>query len=84
MQQATGLAATSSPATGQAAHASQTLPTNAGRVPVVAIGNAIVLCAKAVRGAGLLGVSEAGNAGEQPNWSAVPKECGFKIERPGG
>ena len=53
-------------------------------MPVVAIGNAIVLCAKAVRDAGLLGVDEAGNAGELPKWSAVPKECGFKIERPGG
>ena len=49
-----------------AAHASQTLPANAGTVPVVAIGNAIVLCAKAVRDAGLLGVDEAGNDREQP------------------
>ena len=81
---ARGLAATSTPATGQAAHASHTLPTNAGRVPVVGIGKVIMLCAKAVRNAGLLGVSEAGTTGEQPNWSAVPKECGFKIERPGG
>ena len=81
---ARGLAATSTPATGQAAHASHTLPTNAGRVPVVAIGKVIMLCAKAVRNAGLLGVEEVGNTGEQLEWSAVPKECGFKIERPGG
>ena len=50
----------------------------------MAVDNAIVLCAKAVRNAGLLGVNEAGNTGEQPKCSAVPKECGFKIERPGG
>ena len=50
----------------------------------MAIGNAIVLCAKAVCSAGLLGVNEVGNTGEQPKWSAAPKECGFKIERPGG
>ena len=48
----------------------------------MAIGNAIVQCAKAVRDAGLLGVEEAEDAGELPKWSAVPKECGFKITRP--
>ena len=41
-------------------------------------------CAKAVRDAGLLGVEEAGDAGELPKWNEVPKDCGFKIERPGG
>ena len=90
---AKGPAAASSSATGQAAHtprqsttthASQATSAHAGTMPVVAIGNAIVLCAKAVRDAGLLGVDEAGNAGELPKWSAVPKACGFKIERPGG
>ena len=50
----------------------------------MAIGNAIVQCAKAVRDAGLLGVEEAGDAGELPKWNEVPKDCGFKIERPGG
>ena len=29
-----------------------------------------------------MGVDEAGKAGELPKWSEVPKECGFKIERP--
>ena len=50
----------------------------------MAIGNAIVLCAKAVRNAGLLGVNEVGNTGEQPKWCTVPKECRFKVEKPGG
>ena len=50
----------------------------------MAIGTAIVLCAKAVGNAALLGVEEVGNTGEQPEWSALPKECGFKIEKPGG
>ena len=69
---ATGPAAAPSSATGQAArtqrqsasaHAAQALAAHAGTVPVVAIGNAIVQCAKAVRDAGLLGVDEAGDAG---------------------
>ena len=55
------------------ARASQAPAAHAGTVPVVAIGNAIVQCAKAVRGAGLLGVKEAGHAEEQPKLSAVPK-----------
>ena len=90
---ATGPAATPSPATGQAAraqrqsasaHAAQAPAAHAGTVPVVAIGNAIVQCAKAARDAGLLGVEEAGDAGELPKWNEVPKDCEFKIERPGG
>ena len=55
----------------------------AGTVPVVAIGNAIVQCAAAVRAAGLMQLAETGGAGELPAWTAVPKECGFKIARPG-
>ena len=60
----TGPAATPSSATGQAAraqrqsasaHAAQAPAAHAGTVPVVAIGNAIVQCAKAVRDAGLMG-----------------------------
>ena len=81
---ATGLAVTSSLGTGQAAHVSETFTTNVERVPVVAIANAIVLCAKAVRNAGLLGVNEVGNTGDQPKWCTVPKECRFKVEKPGG
>ena len=50
----------------------------------MAIGNAIVQCAKAVRDAGLMGVEEAADAGELPKWNEVPKDCGFKIQRPGG
>ena len=80
---ATGPAAALSSATGQAArteresasaHAAQALAAHAGTVPVVAIGNAIVQCAKAVRDAGLLGVEESGDAGELPKWNEVPKE----------
>ena len=47
----------------------------------MAIGNAIVQCAKAVRDAGLLGVEEAGDAGEMPKWNEVPKDCRFKLEQ---
>ena len=53
-------------------------------MPVVAIGNAIVQCAKSVRDAGLMGVEEAADAGELPKWNEVLKDCGFKIQRPGG
>ena len=90
---ATGLAAAPSSATGHAArtqrqsasaHAAQALAAHAGTVPVVAIGNAIVQCAKAVRDAGLKGVEEAADAGELPKWNEVLKDCGFKIQRPGG
>ena len=49
----------------------------------MAIGNAIVQCAKAVRDAGFLEVDEAEDAGALPKWSEVPKECGFKIAQPG-
>ena len=85
---ASGPAAAPSSATGQAARtqrqsasapASQAPATHAGMVPVVAIGNAIVQCAKAVRDAGLMGVEEAADAGELPKWNEVPKDCGFKI-----
>ena len=89
---ATGPAASPSSATGQAAraqrqsanaHAAQALAAHAGTVPVVAIGNAIVQCAKAVRDACLLGLKEAGDARELLNWNEVPKDCGFKIRRSG-
>ena len=50
----------------------------------MAIGNAIVQCAKAVRDAGLMAVEETADAGELPKWNEVPKDCGFKIQRPGG
>ena len=50
----------------------------------MAIGNAIVQCAKAVRDAGLMAVEETADAGELPKWNEVPKDCGFKFERPGG
>ena len=63
----------------RSAHASEAPPAHAGTVPVVAIGNAIVQCAQAVRNAGLLGVEEAGGAGDLPKWNEVPKDCGFKI-----
>ena len=90
--QATGHAETFLPATGQAAHtprpsdAAQAEPApfgRAGAVPVVAIGNAIVQCAAAVRDANLQEFDGTRGAGELPAWSAVPKECGFKITRPG-
>ena len=89
---AAGPPAAPSSATGQAAHtprqsasarASQGPLAHAGTVPVVAIGNAIVQCAKAVRDAGFLEVDEAEDAGALPKWSEVPKECGFKIAQPG-
>ena len=92
-QPASGPAASSSSGKGQAAHtprqsasarASQAPSAHAGTVPVVAIGNAIVQCAKAVCDAGFLGVDEAGDAGELPKWSDVPEDCGFKIQRIGG
>ena len=50
----------------------------------MAIGNAIVQCAKAVRDAGLMAVEETADSGELPKWNEVPKDCGFKIQRPGG
>ena len=50
----------------------------------MAIGNAIVQCAKAVRDAGLLGVEEAGDAEELPKSNEVLKDCRFRIEWPGG
>ena len=83
---ATGPAASPSSATGQAARTQRQSGSahDAGTVSVVAIGNAIVLRAKAVRDAGLLRVEDAGGAGELPKWNEVPKECGFKIARRGG
>ena len=50
----------------------------------MAMGNAIVQCAKAVRDAGLMAVKEAADAGELPKWNEVPQDCGFKIQWPGG
>ena len=50
----------------------------------MAIGNAIVQCAKAVRDAGLMAVEETADAGELPKWNEVPNDCRFKIQRPGG
>ena len=50
----------------------------------MAIGNAIVQCAKAVRDAGLLGVDETGDTGELPTWDEVPTDCGFKRSQLGG
>ena len=50
----------------------------------MAIGNAIVQCAKAVRDAGLMAVEATADAGGLPTWNEVPKDCGFKIQRPGG
>ena len=48
------------------------------------IGNAIVQCAKAVRDAGLMAVEETEDAGDLPKWNEVLKDCGFKIQQPGG
>ena len=50
----------------------------------MAIGNAILQCAKAVRDAGLLGLEETGVAGELPTWNEVPTDCGFKRSQLGG
>ena len=73
--QATVPSETRPPATGQAAQtpppsataqAPQAPLGRAGTVPVVAIGNAIVQCAAAVRAAGLMELAETGGAGERP------------------
>ena len=53
-------------------------------VPVVQIGTAMMRCASAVRNAGLMEVDNSGDLGELPKWSEVLRECGFKMERPGG
>ena len=57
---------------------------DARSVPVVALGTAMMRCASAVRNAGLMEVDNSGDPGELPNWSEVPRQCGFKLERPGG
>ena len=81
-QAATGQAA-QTPRPSATAQAPQAPLGRAGTVPVVAIGNAIVLRADAVRAAGLMKLAETRGAGELPAWSVAPKECGFKIARPG-
>ena len=80
-----GPAASSSSATRQAARTQRrSASAHAAPLPVVAIGNAIVQCAKAVRDAGLLGVDETGDTGELPTWDEVPTDCGFKRSQLGG
>ena len=52
-------------------------------VPVLALGTVIMCCASAVRNAGLMEVDNSGDPGELPKWREVPRECRFKIVRPG-